>query len=213
MLTAKPMILLAAASALALASCTDATTGDPNRTGTGAVTGAVIGGLLGSRADDDKGASILAGAAVGAAAGAVVGNILDRQAQELRGSLDQEIDVINTGDSLIVRMPNDLLFNVDSASVQPQLQADLGVLAQSLNRYPNSTIQIVGHADSDGSDAYNLDLSQRRAQSVASVLIRNGVQAGRLRTFGEGERSPIASNLTAAGKAQNRRVDITIIPN
>lgn len=206
----KPFLILATAGALALTGCTDATTGDPNRTGTGALIGAGLGGLLGSRADDDKGASILAGAAIGAAAGGVIGNILDRQAAELNRDLGGEIDVIRQGDALIVRMPNDILFAVDSAAVNPGLRSDLRTLSASLNKYPNTSVQIVGHADSDGTAIYNQDLSERRAQSVAIELIQGGVSSNRLQTFGRGESDPIATNLTSEGKAQNRRVDITI---
>ncbi|WP_102109501.1 OmpA family protein, partial [Oceaniglobus roseus] len=153
------------------------------------------------------------GAAIGAAGGAVVGNILDKQAQELRGDFSNgAIDVVNTGNELIVRMPQDILFATDSAAVSPGLQGDLRVLASNLNRYPNSIVEVQGHTDSDGAAAYNLDLSQRRAQSVSSILIANGVSSGRVRAVGYGEDRPVASNLTAAGKAQNRRVDIVIRP-
>jgi outer membrane protein OmpA-like peptidoglycan-associated protein len=92
------------------------------------------------------------------------------------------------------------------------LQSDLRVLAQNLNRYPNSTIQVVGHTDNTGSAAYNQDLSERRARAVASILAVNGVSQGRLTAVGRGEGEPIASNLTAQGRAQNRRVDIIIRP-
>ena len=110
-------------------------------------------------------------------------------------------------------MPDDILFSVDSAVVRPGLRSDLQVLAGSLRRYPGSTVQVVGHTDSDGTVAYNQDLSERRASAVSSILIGAGVEAGRIRTFGLGETQPIATNLTAEGKAQNRRVDITIRPN
>ncbi len=212
------MTLLAAASAVALAGCTDPAYqqgGERQRTGQGAAIGAVLGGLAGATKESgsDRVENAILGAAIGGAIGAGVGSLLDKQANELRGSLDNDIDVIRSGDELIVRMPQDILFNVDSATVQPALRSDLGTLAASLNRYPNSTVTIVGHTDSTGSATYNQNLSEARAVAVANVLINNNVSGSRLRTFGAGEDQPIASNLTPEGRAQNRRVDITIRPN
>jgi outer membrane protein OmpA-like peptidoglycan-associated protein len=158
-----------------------------------------------------RGAAV--GAAIGAAGGAVVGNILDKQAQELNRDLGNNIDVINTGDELIVRMPQDILFAFDSDRVRPDLRADLFTLADSLQRYPDTTVQIIGHTDNVGSASYNQNLSERRASSVGSVLVNAGVPGSRLRIFGAGEDQPIASNLTEEGRAQNRRVDIVIRPN
>ncbi len=213
MLRAKSTVLLAAASALVLAGCTDPNTGERDRTRTGALTGAVIGGLLGSRADDDKVASTALGAAIGGAIGGAVGLALDRQAEELRNDLGSEIDVVRQGDELIVRMPNDILFDVDSAAVKPGLRRDLGVLAASLNKYPDTRVAVEGHTDSTGDAGYNFDLSTRRAQSVVIVLVENGVDGRRLDVFGRGENNPIASNLTPEGRALNRRVEIKIRGN
>ncbi|MEL6753418.1 MAG: OmpA family protein, partial [Pseudomonadota bacterium] len=102
---------------------------------------------------------------------------------------------------------------VDSAQLRPDLRADLFTLSESLQRYPDSTVQIVGHTDNTGTASYNQGLSERRAQSVAAVLVNAGVPSFRLRTFGAGENQPIASNLTPEGRQQNRRVDIVIRPN
>jgi len=104
------------------------------------------------------------------------------------------------------------LFDVDSAYVAPGLRSDLAALAQNLNEYPNSTIRIVGHTHNSGDALYNQNLSERRAEAVASVLRSNGVTDGRIRTYGAGEDQPIASNLNAAGRAQNRRVEVVILP-
>jgi outer membrane protein OmpA-like peptidoglycan-associated protein len=93
------------------------------------------------------------------------------------------------------------------------LQSDLGVLARHLQKYRNSTVQVVGHTDNVGDANYNLNLSRRRAAAVTAVLVSNGVSSGRVATIGKGEDQPIASNLTAQGRAQNRRVEIIIIPN
>ena len=86
-------------------------------------------------------------------------------------------------------------------------------MASSINRYPNTTVNVIGHTDSTGEAAYNFDLSQRRAQAVASVLINGGVSPQRIRSIGRGEDAPIATNATAQGRQQNRRVEIIITPN
>ncbi len=216
----KTSLLAAVAGVMALTACTAPTTQTNNprqRTGEGALIGGVLGAATGVALGDDeearrRGAAI--GAVVGAGIGAAIGYNLDQQAAELRRDFDDgRIQIINAGDHLIVRMPQDILFPVDSAAVNSSLRDDLRVLASSLQRYPNSTVQVVGHTDNTGSAAYNQDLSERRARSVASVLINSGVNSRRLQTFGAGENNPIASNLTAEGRAQNRRVDITIRPN
>lgn len=202
----------AAASALVfLAACEPApfNPNDPNsNTRTGAIGGAVIGGLLGRGDTDD----VVRGAAVGAAVGALIGRSMDEQARELANSLDSDIGVIRSGDDIIVRMPQDILFAIDSAAVNSALRDDLLVLADSLNRYPDTVVSIVGHTDNTGDAGYNLDLSDRRALAVAGILRQGGVSPSRLRAFGAGEDEPIASNLNAAGRALNRRVEITISP-
>jgi len=215
MTTSRFAFLAASVGVLALSACTDPMTGDPNRTQTGALTGAAIGAVLGGTREsgNDRFKNAALGAAIGAAGGAVIGNILDKQAAELRGDFSNgQIDVVNNGNELIVRMPQDILFAVNSATVSSGLRGDLGVLAANLNRYPNSIIEVQGHTDNTGSSAYNLNLSQQRAQSVTSILAANGVSQARLRAVGMGEDRPIASNLTPEGRAQNRRVDIIIRP-
>lgn len=183
---------------------------DPNANArTGAISGAVIGGLLSRKGD---GGDIIRGAAAGAAVGALVGNTMDNQARELANSLDSNIDVIRSGDDLIVRMPQDILFAFDSATVNAGLRDDLFVLSDSLNKYPNSIVTVVGHTDNVGDAGYNLDLSERRALAVASVLRQGGVSSSRIRAYGAGEDQPIASNLNEAGRSLNRRVEITISP-
>ncbi len=123
------------------------------------------------------------------------------------------ITIVNTGDRLIVTVPNDITFDTDSSTVRPALRADLAKVGQNLVNYPNSDVQIFGHTDSDGDAAYNQGLSVRRANAVADVLQANGVNFGRITTVGQGENNPIASNLTPEGKAQNRRVEIVIVPS
>lgn len=216
MMTKTPLFL-AMAGALTLTACVDpnAYPDDPNarqRSGAiiGGLTGAVAGAAVSSGDDKLKGALI--GGVLGAGTGALIGADLDRQAAELRGQLNSNISVTNTGEYLIVNMPQDLLFAVDSAAVRPDLRADLNAVASSLLKYPNSRIEVIGHTDNTGTAAYNQDLSQRRAVAVASVLREAGVPGGRIAAYGRGEDQPIASNLTPEGRAQNRRVEIIIRP-
>lgn len=213
----KPL-LLASAGALALSGCvTNAPlTADPNanRTRDGAVIGGILGGFLGATANDEnQGRNAILGAAVGAAAGGAIGNALDRQAQDLRGSLsDNRILIENTGSELIVTMPEGILFDVDSAAIRAGLQSDLRALAGNLNQYPDTDVVVEGHTDNTGSAAYNQDLSTRRAQAVAGVLLEAGVAPFRVSALGRGEDDPVATNLTPDGRQQNRRVEVIIRP-
>lgn len=178
----------------------------------GAASGAVIGALSKGDGNRDKGA--LRGAIIGGALGAGAGALLDKQERDLRASLGNDnVTINNTGDRLIVTLPQDILFASGSSAVRPDLQRDLGAIAGNLQAYPDSTIQIVGHTDSDGEASFNQQLSESRANAVASVLINNGVPPQRIQSFGRGEAQPVASNLNPQGKAQNRRVEIVILPN
>lgn len=211
-------IILATAGALALSGCVSNTplTADPNanRTRDGAVIGGILGGFLGATADDDnQGRNAILGAAVGAAAGGAIGNALDRQAQDLRGSLNNsQILIENTGSELIVTMPEGILFDIDSAAIRAGLQTDLRALASNLNQYPDTDVIVEGHTDNTGSAGYNQDLSTRRAQAVAGVLLEAGVAPFRVRSLGRGEDDPVATNLTPEGRQQNRRVEVIIRP-
>lgn len=220
MIIRKPMIF-ATAALLAVTACTGVEDlrdpNNPNRnTQTGALAGAAVGALIGIAAGDDaeerrRGAVI--GAALGAGAGALGGRELDRQEAELRQQMGSNAQIVNTGEELIVTLPQDILFATDSATLTGGLRGDLSALAGSLNRYPNTTVNVIGHTDSVGDAGYNQGLSQRRAQAVTSVLINAGVSSNRIRSFGRGEDAPVASNLTVEGRQQNRRVEIIITPN
>jgi outer membrane protein OmpA-like peptidoglycan-associated protein len=220
MTLSKMTIAAAMTGVLALAACEPGPIGgnpnDPNaktRNGAliGAGTGAVIGAL--SKGDGNRAEGALVGALAGGALGAGVGYSLDKQEAELRRQLDSNVIITNTGDRLIVTLPQDLLFATDSSTVQFGMENDLAALARNVNVYSNSRLQIIGHTDSDGDAAYNQQLSEQRAQAVSNVLLRNGVPQSRLQAIGRGESQPVASNLNAAGKAQNRRVEIVILPN
>jgi outer membrane protein OmpA-like peptidoglycan-associated protein len=182
---------------------------DPNRQ---TKSGALLGGILGAGVAAATDGNIAIGAALGAGVGAVVGSELDKQEAELRAQLDNDVRIENTGDRLILTMPQDILFAVDSFDVSPSLQDDLAKVAQSLEAYPNSSVQILGHTDNTGSASHNQTLSERRANAVADVLLTNGVAVSRIQTIGRGEDQPIASNLDDAGRRQNRRVEIVILP-
>ncbi|MEM8632505.1 MAG: OmpA family protein [Pseudomonadota bacterium] len=203
------------AGMLALSACSDPQffdQNDPNaRAKENALIGAVIGGTAGA-ITGDRGDAV-AGLVGGAIVGGIVGNILDQQAEELRQELgSDEIQIVNTGDELIVTMPQDILFAFDSDQLSGGLQQDLRALSSNLQRYPDSNILIYGHTDNVGEASYNYDLSERRARRVSGVLSTNGVEQRRLRAIGVGEDQPVASNLSDAGRAQNRRVDIVIRP-
>ena len=213
--TRAPMLLLSGASLMLATACTDpAAMGgqDSQKTRQGALIGGLLGAGAGAIASDDRAKGALIGGVLGAGAGAVVGNALDRQEAELRQQLDSDVGITNTGDRLIVTMPQDILFAVDSFDIRPALRQDLFSVADSLQRYPDTRVQVIGHTDSDGAASYNQSLSERRASAVANVLLSGGVRSSRINAFGRGETQPVASNLTPAGKAQNRRVEIIIVP-
>ena len=217
-LTKFPLVL-AAASLTFVAACDPATL--PNQAQNaqqGAVIGAVGGavtGLLLNRDDDRRGRNqaAIAGAIIGAAGGAAIGSNLDRQAEELRRQLRNDVGVSNNGENLVVVLSQDLLFATNSTAVSSTSQNELFIVADSLNRYPNTTVNVIGHTDNVGDAFFNQGLSERRAQAVSNILISGGVAPSRVRAIGAGETQPIASNLNAAGRQMNRRVEIIITPN
>ena len=205
---------LAALAALSLTAACTTSSGELNRTQTGIVTSAVIGGLAGlATGQGNRAPEALVGAGLGALAGGAIGAHMDRQAAELRAQLGSNATVVNTGQEIVVTMAQDILFATDSSSVRPDLAAMLRGVAQNINSYPLSVVFVTGHTDSTGSDQYNQALSLRRADTVTSVLISAGVPAGRVQARGMGESQPVASNDTASGRAQNRRVVLTIRPS
>ncbi len=176
----------------------------------GALGGYLLGDLVGGRHDRTE--KIL-GAGIGAIAGAGIGSYMDEQERKLRQqTAGSGVDVIRQGDDLLLRMPSGITFAFNDASVQPQFRPTLDEVSSILSQYPKTYIDVYGHTDSDGSDAYNQTLSERRAQSVAGYLTSHGVQSARIATRGFGETQPIASNATEEGKAANRRVEIKISP-
>ena len=215
-----PLLAISAASLLALTACAtperSANNNDFKKTTTGAAIGAglgVIAGLISGDDSKERKQNAIKGALIGGAGGAVVGNVLDKQAAELQKSLGNDrVTITNTGDRLIVSLPQDITFASDSATLSSGIQSDLNAVATNLQSYPNSTVQVIGHTDSTGEAGYNQNLSVQRANSVVNVLAGAGVSFTRLQGMGRGEDQPVASNLTEEGKAQNRRVEIVILP-
>jgi len=209
----------AALSALMLAATactTDPYTGQQtiNRTavgiGVGALSGYLLGDLVGG--GHDRNAKVI-GAGIGALAGGAVGNYMDQQEAELRRqTAGTGVDVYRQGDELVLRMPSGITFPVDRYDIQPQFQPTLDQVAQTLSSYNQTYIDVLGHTDSTGSDEYNQALSQRRAQSVSDYLAGRGVAHARIGARGYGESQPIASNDTDTGRAENRRVEIKVVP-
>nr|WP_246605838.1 OmpA family protein [Sphingobium xanthum] len=203
--------------ALALGGCvTDPETGNKriSKAAIGGVGGALggylLGDLLGGRNDRTE---KIVGAGIGAIAGAGVGAYMDAQEKKLREqTAGTGVDVVRQGDELLLRMPSGITFATNQSAIQPQFQSTLDQVAQTLSEYPKTAIDVLGHTDSDGTEAYNQTLSERRAQSVAGYLSSHGVASVRMATMGYGETRPIASNETIDGKAQNRRVEIKIVP-
>ncbi len=209
-------VIIGLLGASLLAACTtDPQTGQRSlsRAGGGALIGAAGGAALGAifAKNDGRGAAI--GAAVGAVAGAGVGAYMDRQERRLREqTAGTGIDVTRQGDQLLLNMPSDVTFASGQSSLRPDLYPTLNSVASTLTEFPSTAVDIIGHADSQGSETFNQGLSERRAESVQTYLQGQGVQPVRMATAGFGETRPIASNETAAGRAQNRRVEIILTP-
>lgn len=177
----------------------------------GTAIGAATGALIGST-QSSKGALI--GGLAGAAAGGGIGYYLDAQAAELRAELASTgVQVVESDDNIRLIMPGNITFKTDSADINSSFYPVLNSVAKVLKKYSNSTVMVSGHTDSTGSAAYNLELSKSRAQSVASYLEGQGVKASRFEVLGMGSSNPIASNSSAEGRSQNRRVEIKIVPN
>ena len=216
MIHRKSALLVAVAATVSLAGCASmedfAKNPEKEKTrqgaGIGAAGGAVVGLLVGGGWE-----GALIGAGVGALAGGAVGNYQDKQEAKLRAQMaGTGVDVVRKGDNITLDMPGNVTFAFDSAALNPQFNDVLGKVAQTLTEFDQTVIQIAGHTDSTGTHAYNMKLSEQRAASVKSFLAGRGVPAQRMQTVGAGPDHPIADNSTEAGRAENRRVEITIVP-
>lgn len=186
-------------------------------TGMGAAIGAVAGGLIGAAtAGGNKGKSAATGAAIGAALGAGGGYLWSQNMQKQRAEMEQAtagtgIGISQTSDNqLKVDIPADVSFDVGRHAIKPNMRPVLDRLASTLNQHPVTTVTIIGHTDSTGSDSVNDPLSINRAASTRDYLVQRGVSAQRIAVDGRGSRQPVADNTTAAGRAMNRRVEIFI---
>jgi len=202
---------------LVLSGCAAPQTNTGKGAAYGAAGGAIAGAVLGQAIGRDTEGTLLgaaAGAAVGAAAGAGVGQMMDRQEAEMRDALaaSEATAVRREGDLLAITLKGDVSFDLDSDIVRPGLYNELDRIAQIMIKYPQTSILVEGHTDSTGSESYNQQLSERRANSVKNLLIQRGVQAYRINILGYGESRPVATNATPEGRQMNRRVEIRINP-
>jgi outer membrane protein OmpA-like peptidoglycan-associated protein len=206
--------LAGVAAALLLVGCTvvDPVTGErtPNRTANAAIIGAIGGAALGTAAGGDDRRNALIGAGVGALAGAAIGNYMDRNEQNLRQQLaGSGVGVTRVNQSqILLNVPADITFDFNRADVKGQFVPTLSDVANVLREYPQTTVDVYGHADSVGSDDYNQELSERRAMAVSSVMINGGVMGQRIIATGFGEQRPVASNESEDGRRRNRRVEV-----
>ena len=185
------------------------------KTEKGAAIGAAGGGLLGAligHAAGNTAVGALVGGAVGGTAGGLIGHKMDKQAAEIKQTV-AGASVTRAGEGILVKFDSGILFDVDKTNLKPDAQNSLKQLAVSLQNNPETNILVVGHTDSTGTAAHNMDLSIRRANAVKLFMGQQGVNSARLSTQGKGETEPIAPNSTAEGLAQNRRVEIVIVAN
>ncbi|HEX5514475.1 MAG TPA: OmpA family protein [Gammaproteobacteria bacterium] len=180
--------------------------------GIGAVAGAAVGALSGSNAKERRKRALI-GAGIGGLSGAGIGQYMDRQEAKLREQLrGTGVSVTRNGNDITLNMPGNITFATNSSDVQPNFVNVINSVALVLKEYPKTVIEVAGHTDSTGSANYNQLLSERRADSVATILRRQGVNEQRLVISGYGPNHPIASNSTAQGREQNRRVELTLSP-
>ena len=211
------IVIVLAVVFLAQGCATDPYTGEQKMSKTawgstiGAVTGAAVGAAVTGHKDRRKG--MLIGAGVGALSGGAVGYYMDQQESKLRQKLQGSgVSVTRQGDNIILNMPGNITFQTNSADINSNFYNVLNSVALVVKEYNKTLIDIAGHTDSTGSDAINQPLSERRAASVGNYLISQGVDSRRVITTGYGKNRPIASNDTAEGRSQNRRVELQLTP-
>jgi outer membrane protein OmpA-like peptidoglycan-associated protein len=213
-------IILTLTLGMSACSSIDPYTGEQKTSNTtkGGAIGAAVGAAIGyisarKKSRDDRKKAILKGAAIGGLGGAAVGVYMDKQEDKLRKQLEGTgVSVTRNGDDLILNMPGNITFSTDSSSLNPNFDEVLNSVILVLKEFNKTLIEAAGHTDSVGSASYNQQLSYKRANSVANYLLNHGVAAERVLTAGMGESMPIASNSTPAGRQQNRRVELTLIP-
>ncbi|NDV68337.1 OmpA family protein [Dysgonomonas sp. 25] len=206
-------IVLSIAVIFSTTSCNSSNTvkGGGIGAGAGALLGAGVGALIGGGKGAAWGAGV--GAVVGGGAGAIIGNKMDKQKKELEQINGAQVESIHDGQAIKVTFESGILFATNSSTLNTSSQSALTSFAQSLISNPDTDVEIYGHTDSSGNDQINIPLSEKRAQSVYNFLLTKGVSGNRMASQGLGSSLPVADNSTAAGKAQNRRVEIYILPN
>jgi outer membrane protein OmpA-like peptidoglycan-associated protein len=178
----------------------------------GAAAGAVAGLITGDSSMERKKRALI-GAGLGALAGAGVGAYMDRQQARLLAELERTgVSVTRIGDNITLNMPGNVTFATNSADLNAGFFEVLNSVALVLNEFEQTVIEVAGHTDSTGSDAYNQELSERRASAVAAYLGTRSVRGDRVTTVGVGEARPVATNETDAGRQLNRRVELTLVP-
>jgi len=210
----KKNLLVVAVAVTALAGCANMSETQQRTavgTGVGAAAGAALGSIFGG-----SGGATRTGAVLGAAAGGIGTYVWSKRMEEQKRAMEQAtqgtgVDVTQTADNqLKLNVPSDVSFDTNRADIKPNLAPVLDRFAQTLQQNPTTTVRIIGHTDSTGNDAINDPLSINRAASTRQYLAARGVEAGRIAIDGRGSREPIADNGTAAGRAQNRRVEIYV---
>ena len=216
-LNKKNAVVLGLSSSLLFTSCEAVKNSNNTQRGVaiGAASGAVIGGVLGNNIGKGGNAALGAvlGGIVGGAAGGIIGNKMDKQAREIKTALPgAEVERVNEGIKVTMK-ENMVNFAFNSSELSSAAKTNLDKLAKVLVNNPDTNINIYGHTDSKGTDAYNMTLSEKRANSVVNYLASHGVKRNRMFAKGMGESDPVATNETEAGRAENRRVEFAITAN
>lgn len=209
----RTQIIALALGSLLLAGC--ASTGNPDtaKTRSGAAIGAGIGAVIGLLSKGDKFDNAAIGAAIGGLGGAAIGNYQDQQERKLRAQLaNTGVEVQRVGNNITLDMPGGVTFATNSSDINANFYTVLDQVAATLGEFNQTVIEVAGHTDSTGTRAYNMTLSERRAGSVVSYLSGRGIARERMIAVGAGPDHPVDTNATAEGRAQNRRVEITIVP-
>ena len=186
-----------------------------NKTQKGAAIGTATGGAMGAvigKASGNTALGAIIGAAVGGASGAVIGNKMDKQAEEIERTVP-DAKVERVGEGIVVEFSSNVLFGFDQSSLSDAAKTNLDKLVIVLNSYPDTDVELQGHTDSKGSEAYNLTLSEKRASVISSYLLTKGITGSRMTIKGFGESIPKYDNNTAEGQSQNRRAEFLITAN
>lgn len=210
MKTVKQLLIVFSAISIIAAGCKSM-----NKSQKGAVIGAAGGGAVGAvvgKALGNTAMGAIIGAAAGGVAGTIIGKKMDQQAEEMKQVLD-DAEVKRVGEGIVINFKEKVLFGFDRSDLSANAQQNLDKLVTVLKKYPDTNIEVLGHTDSKGSDTYNMNLSEKRAGSVATYLKNNGIGSGRITTKGLGETDPVATNDTDEGRAANRRVEFVITAN